>query len=117
MKKSRKSLVRPRRRAYNRQSGRCYYCGAPMCLEDPEQFASQYKLSPKQTWLLQCTGEHLTAHCEGGMVSKSNIVAACWFCNIHRHRVAKPLAPDRYREHVRKRVANGGWHQLQRLCS
>ena len=117
MKKSRKSLVRPRTRAYNRQSGRCFYCGVPMWRKESLKFASHHNISLKQARLIKCTGEHFTAHCEGGGASRSNIVAACWFCNIHRHRAAKVLIPSKYREYVRKRVAKGRWHQLYRLCS
>ena len=117
MKNPRKSLIRPRTRAYNRQSGRCFYCGVLMWLKDAVKFAFQYNLSPNQARLLQCTGEHLTAHSEGGAASQDNIVAACWYCNIHRHRPENPLIPGRYREHVRRRVAKGHWHQFRRLCN
>ena len=116
MKKSRKSLTSLSARAYLLQSGRCFYCGALMWRKDSDQFASQYNLSPTQTMHLKCTGEHLIAHCEGGSASRSNIVAACRYCNSRRHQAVKPLTPDRYKKHVRKCVAKGHWHQFRRLC-
>jgi len=106
----RKSLVTPRKQAYVVQSGCCFYCGAKMWLDSPERYASQHKLSLKQTQLLKCTGEHLAAHSEGGSSSASNIVAACWFCNNRRHRFKRPLSPDSYKKHVQKRLSKGLWH-------
>ena len=112
MSKSRKSLVSPRKRAYSTQSGRCFYCGAPMWQDNPKQFASDHELTLKQTMLLRCTGEHLTAHSEGGQVSQSNIVAACWYFNSRRHKATKARTPNDYRGHVRRRIAKGRWHQI-----
>lgn len=109
----RKSLTRPRTLAYTRQSGRCFYCGTPMWQDNPKQFASNHKLSLKQVKLLKCTGEHLTAHSDGGEASISNIVAACWFWNNRRHKTAKSRTPESYRKHVHKRMAKGHWHQLK----
>ena len=112
MSKQRKSLASPRKQAFTRQSGRCFYCGAPMWQHNPEQFASQHKLSLKQARLLKCTGEHLTAHSDGGQASTENIVAACWYCNSRRHKTAEPRSPDSHREHVRKCMSKGHWHKL-----
>lgn len=112
MSKKRKSLKSPRKLAYALQSGRCFYCGVPMWQNNPEQFASQHKLSINQARLLKCTGEHLTAHSDGGEGSTENIVAACWYCNTRRHRAAKPRSPDSYKTHVRKRISKGHWHRL-----
>ncbi len=39
-----------------------------------------------------------------------NIVAACWFCNISRHRAKQPLSPYLYGKKVRARLAKGKWH-------
>ena len=113
MSKKRSSLESLRKKAYALQSGRCFYCGSPMWQHNPEQFAARHKLTLKQTKLLKCTGEHLTAHSERGQASTENIVAACWYCNSHRHKTLKPRSPDSYRDHVRKSISKGCWHQLQ----
>lgn len=105
-----KSLVRSRLRAFAHQSGRCYYCGMSMWTNNPAWFANQHGLTLKQAKRFQCTGEHLTARQDGGSSARSNIVAACLFCNRGRHRQKSPLSPDRYREMVRNRMASGKWH-------
>lgn len=107
-----KSLVRSRLRAFSHQSGRCYYCGMSMWANNPAWFANQHGLTLKQAKQFQCTGEHLTARQDGGSSARSNIVAACLFCNRGRHRQKSPPSPDRYREMVRKRMASGKWHQV-----
>jgi len=112
MSKSRKPLAVPRKRAYANQAGRCFYCNMLMWQDNPKIFASQYKLSLKQAMLLQCTGEHLTAHCNDGEASASNIVAACWYCNNRRHKRSTALTPSRYRAYVHRRITKGCWHQL-----
>ena len=115
----RKSLVRPRTIAYARQSGRCYYCGFPMWSDSPTDFASTYGLSLAHSRLLQCTGEHLQAHKDGGSSAHSNIVAACLWCNLQRHRSKNPPSPDSYKAYVSKRISKGRWHNatvLQRLA-
>lgn len=112
MSKSRKSLSKLSRRAFERQAGRCFYCGQPMWLDDPQDFASLYQLSLKQARGFRCTGEHLQAHSEGGRANSSNIVGACRFCNGHRHRAATPKAPKQYRAYVRARISKGKWQQL-----
>ncbi|WP_213946981.1 HNH endonuclease [Luteibacter sp. dw_328] len=58
----------------------------------------------------QCTAEHLHARQDGGRDTRTNIVAACWYCITRRHRRKRPLAPHAYRRHVRARVAIGKWH-------
>ena len=83
-----------------------------MWQDNPQQFASDHELTLKQTMLLRCTGEHLTAHSEGGQVSQSNIVAACWYFNSRRHKATKARTPNDYRGHVRRRIAKGRWHQI-----
>lgn len=51
--------------AFEAQQGRCYYCGQPMWLSDPEQFAEAHGIPLKQAALLQCTAEHLRARWSG----------------------------------------------------
>jgi len=106
----RKSLVRPRTIAYTRQSGRCFYCGLPMWSGDPKDFAAKHGLSLAQALPLECTGEHLQAHQDGGSSAQSNIVAACRRCNQLRHRRKNPPPPDRYKVLVQGRMRKGRWH-------
>ncbi|WP_456969704.1 HNH endonuclease [Luteibacter sp. HA06] len=70
---------------------------------------SELGLRTKSSRPYQCTGEHLQARQDGGRDIKDNIVAACWYCNMHRHRVKKPRTPDDYRAYVRRRVSMGRW--------
>lgn len=98
-----------RTRAFRAQNGRCYYCGAPMWLDDPLAFAKAYRCTPGQLPALQATAEHLVAVCDGGKTTAANIVAAHRLCNRRRHMAKVPLAPDRYRERVTGRVARGKW--------
>lgn len=106
------SLVRPRTHAFANQSGRCFYCGISMWADNPQEFANQHGITQGQAKRFQCTGEHLVARQEGGSSARSNIVAACRFCNEVRHRRKKPLSPDRYMLLVRKRMKLGRWHGL-----
>jgi 5-methylcytosine-specific restriction endonuclease McrA len=103
-------LVRPRTHAFAHQSGRCYYCGMPMWADNPLEFANAHGITLGQAKRLQCTGEHLVARQDGGSTARSNIVAACLFCNKGRHSRKTPLPPDRYLQLVRKRMKVGRWH-------
>ena len=103
-------LARSRSAAFSRQSGRCFYCGLPMWLDQPEGFRSRYRLTLAQARLLRCTAEHLRARQDGGGNASDNIAAACWYCNTRRHRSKKALDPDRHRQRVRARVKQGRWH-------
>ncbi|MEJ1372518.1 MAG: HNH endonuclease [Candidatus Sedimenticola sp. (ex Thyasira tokunagai)] len=67
----------------------------------------------KQARLLKCTGEHLSAHSEGGTTSRANIAAACWYCNNRRHRRRSVTDPQSYKAHVRKRMSKGRWHPVK----
>jgi len=107
----RKSLVRPRTIAYTCQSGRCFYCGLPMWTDNLEDFAATHGLSVAQARRLQCTGEHLQAYRDGGSSAPSNIVAACLWCNLQRHRRKHPPAPDQYKSLVQTRMRQGRWHE------
>lgn len=110
MASRRQSLAKPRSLAFEAQQGQCFYCGQPMCNEALEQFAQKHGLTVRQAKLLQCTGEHLTPYKNGGSSSKSNIVAACAFCNHQRHARKKELSPLEYRSLVAQRMSKGGWH-------
>lgn len=73
-------------------------------------------LSTRQAAWLQCTAEHLRAEHVGGTASRSNIVAACKYCNLHRHRSKFAPDPLQYKSRVLKRIAQGKWFTgIQRL--
>lgn len=110
--KGRQSLKNARTSAFNAQGGKCYYCNQPMWLKSVQELLSRFSISPKQARLLQCTGEHLEAHSEGGSSSQKNIVAACWFCNTKRNAGKKNRAPDQHKNHVTHRLLRGASHGL-----
>ena len=91
-------IQRSRKAAFDRQDGKCYYCGLRMWLDGPAGPSA-----------LRCTAEHLTPRSEGGGDGSSNIAAACLHCNQTRHKRKKPPEPDCYRAEVRKRVNRGAW--------
>jgi 5-methylcytosine-specific restriction endonuclease McrA len=95
----RNRLKKLRNIAFLAQDRRCFYCDRKMWTGDPSGRALRDL----------CTAEHLTARCDGGTDTLSNIVAACWPCNVGRHRRKKPLAPESYRIHVRRQLAVGRW--------
>jgi 5-methylcytosine-specific restriction endonuclease McrA len=103
-------LIARRLRAFNAQAGRCYYCGYPMWVADPQAFAAINRITIGQARRFQCTAEHLIARCDGGPDAGDNIVAACRHCNLTRHRSPHPLTHRRYRDRVRRRLARGKWH-------
>ena len=109
-----KSLSRFRLEAFRRQAGRCYYCTAPMWLEDAESFAQTHSITFRAARWLQCTAEHLHARCDGGPDSADNIVAACRHCNSKRHwRRKVALSATAYLRLVRRRLTQGRWHCAQ----
>ena len=103
-------LARPRLAAFNRQSGRCFYCDFPMWLGSPTAFIAKYRFSKNQATILQCTAEHLLARKDGGGNSQSNIVAACLICNRRRHQGRKETDATQYRHIVQTRVKQKRWH-------
>ncbi len=103
-------LIKNRSVAMKRQSGRCYYCHQPMWTAGIEAFCERFGISPKRAIRHQATAEHLRAQCDGGTDKPGNIVAACRFCNGHRHRSNQPLTPDQHLQKVRRRLARGRWH-------
>lgn len=106
-------LVRSRKSAFNVQSGRCFYCSFPMWENAPESFAQSNKISLSQARRLKCTAEHLEARKDGGTDVRENIVAACLWCNQHRHRIKQTPNPSAYQRHVKSRLSKGGWHAFQ----
>lgn len=101
-----------RRRAFEQQRGFCHYCGLPMWEADEAAFAARLGLSARLTRLLRSTAEHLVARCDGGRNERSNIVAACHWCNQRRHRGRQANAPtaEAYRHRIKHRMAAGRWH-------
>lgn len=99
-----------RRRKAAEQHQRCFYCGFPMWGKRPEGFARHYDISVRDAQRFRSTAEHLQARCDGGTARLDNIVAACWFCNSHRHLRAVAPAADAYLALVRRRVGALAWH-------
>ena len=96
--------------AFERQNGRCYYCGLPMWLKHPAELTARFRISEGDVSRLQCTAEHLLARQDGGPDTEANIVAACIHCNKTRHRKKSPPDPTIYRMQVKHRLRAGKWH-------
>ncbi|OYT96737.1 MAG: restriction endonuclease [Pseudomonas sp. PGPPP3] len=101
-----------RQSAFERQNGKCCYCGFQMWRDSAEHFAQQHGISLTQARHFQCTAEHLVARQDGGKDGKGNIAAACKRCNQLRHQRKSAPSPSRYQEHVQRRLNKGGWHAL-----
>lgn len=106
-----KTFLRSRCLAFARQGGRCFYCNSPMWVTGQTEFAAKYRITGKQARQFQCTGEHLRERQSGGDDSVANVVAACRFCNLarHRHRPAHAPDPRAFKQRVQQRVADGRW--------
>ena len=113
MSKKRPCFKTTRIKAYKAQSGLCYYCSQPMWEQDINKFMQKYSIPINKAKLLQSTAEHLVPRCEGGSDQGSNIVAACKFCNINRHKSKKPLDPPNYQNRVLNRLSQNAWHMIQ----
>ena len=105
-----KKLSKIRKAAASFQNGRCFYCCQPMWERDVGAFARRHGLTIKFARRFMATAEHLCARQDGGSDAMENIVAACRFCNDHRHRAKRPLAPEPYALKVRSRLKRGRWH-------
>jgi len=105
-----KSLQKHRKSAFERQNGKCYYCGFSMWQGSVEAFAKHHGLTMKQARHFQCTAEHLVARQDGGRDGYWNIAAACIRCNQLRHKRKVPMKPEQYKTYVRNRIEKGGWH-------
>ncbi|MBW8464167.1 HNH endonuclease [Acidovorax sp.] len=106
-------LAALRRKAFQAQNCRCFYCQLPMWDGDGEaEFAARYHLTTALARLLRATAEHLQARQDGGKNQAGNIAAACLFCNRMRHhgRQYSAPAPAQYRERVQARITVGKWH-------
>jgi 5-methylcytosine-specific restriction endonuclease McrA len=108
-----KKLSFIRKSAYSRQLGLCYYCKMPMWQGCSRSFQERYNLSPVQASRFMCTAEHLLARQDGGRDLVTNIVAACVYCNQHRHMRPIPLEPPLYEKLVTNRIKRNRWHGLE----
>lgn len=106
-----KSPVNARNAAFEAQGGRCCYCNLPMWRSTPQELAP-LGLRPKTATPLRCTAEHLVAKRDGGNNGTGNISAACWLCNVRRHRRKNPPDPSTYKAFVQRKMAKGTWHCL-----
>ena len=105
-----KSITKHRLTAFERQNGRCHYCGLPMWNKQPTELTAKYRITEGEASRLRCTAEHLVAKQDGGTDSKDNIVAACQFCNWTRHSIPSQPNPTNYRKRVGRRIRAGKWH-------
>jgi hypothetical protein len=105
-----RKYLKYRLRSFVRQNGRCYYCGFPMWLGQPESFAGCASLTGGQIDRFQCTAEHLLARQDGGKDTPTNIVAVCKFCNGTRHKTPNPLEAGEYKQKVIRRLKKSKWH-------
>jgi hypothetical protein len=103
-----------RRSAHLAQNGRCFYCSLPVWERDPESFARAHGLPSRLAKHLRNTAEHLQARQDCGQDAAHNIVAACQWCNLQRHRGRQKRAPqpDQYREWVHAMVSASKWHPV-----
>ncbi len=113
MSTPRKSIQKPHNIAFQKQNGRCYYCGILMWRKTPHKIMSYYKITFGQAKALKCTGEHLQAHKDGGSGNSDNIVAACYCCNHRRHQRKHPPKPSDYKNYIQNRLAIKGWHNFE----
>lgn len=105
--------VRLRLKAFYVQRFRCYYCGLPMWEFQQREFIQPAAGLPADVLPhLQCTAEHLQARKDGGRDIPHNVVAACAWCNRHRHegRADEAPSPSKYRGEVRRAMAAGHGH-------
>jgi len=105
-------IKRHRNSAFERQNGKCCYCGFQMWRDTPEAFAATHGIKAAQARHFQCTAEHLVARQDGGKDGTLNIAAACIRCNQLRHKRKNSLEPKLYQRHVQQRLDRGGWHIL-----
>ena len=106
------TISRFRLRVFKRQKGRCYYCGAPVWLNNLTEFAIKHRISERQAGRFKCTAEHLIARKDGG-ADVGNIVAACHFCNSTRHCRPSDMTLEDYRKLVTRRIERLKWHPRQ----
>lgn len=107
-----RKINRLRQLAFEHQHGRCYYCKQTMWLSEPDAFARAHACSLRAAQWRRCTAEHLIARQDGGKNTADNIVAACRFCNVTRHRSRNPLPPLAFQRLARDRCRKGRWFRI-----
>lgn len=108
-----KTPIEKRKRAFDAQGRRCYYCKCLMWLgHEGRKFREQHSLTKKQARELRCTAEHLRARCDGGGNAEGNIVAACRRCNGGRHEQRKAPEPSAFVGFVEQQLSVGEWHSF-----
>jgi hypothetical protein len=105
-----KKLTRLRKSAFVRQNGLCHYCQRPMWVGSPERFLEEHKITSRRAKFFQCTAEHLEARQDGGEDTPGNIVAACAYCNRHRHARRNELSREEFAALVKRRLIQARWH-------
>lgn len=121
---------RKRHHGRQAQSARAWHRVSKLCLisahdgrRDPllasGRLVAVVRDADRLTRLLRSTAEHLVARCEGGRDERSNIVAACHWCNERRHLKRAKTAPsaEAYRQRVARRMAAGRWHPANRILN
>lgn len=102
--------------SFRSQDGLCCYCDQPMWLlpTELESFATRWGLTAREAARHRATAEHLRAKRDGGDDDAGNIVAACQYCNQHRHKRGGVPArlPQAHREHVQRRRDRRTWHRF-----
>lgn len=69
-------------------------------------------LSAAQANHLRSTAEHVVARHDGGHDTPANIVAACKYCNCHRHVGQDALPATVFAAKVRQRLGRERWHGI-----
>lgn len=105
-----KKLVHLRKSAYRAQSDLCFYCKFPMWDDDLAFYARIHNISIAHARHFECTAEHLIAKKDGGKDTSQNIVAACKFCNMKRHKRKHPPSPDAHQLRAQQRLAKKRWN-------
>lgn len=107
-----KRILKIRRLMFGRQHGLCFYCRQPMWEDQREDFMQAHGLSAAQADFLRSTAEHVVARQDGGHDTPANIVAACKYCNWHRHVGREALPSTKFASKVRQRLGRGRWHGI-----
>ena len=81
-----------------------------MWLTDASPFLARHGITAEQAVRFQCTAEHLVPRHRDGANRRSNVVAACRFCNLQRHDAGDAPDAEAWARHVAARMAQGQWH-------